>query len=246
MNTTVKRVLNACVAGLLVLGALFFASLSVKEYLPYIRNRIKTGTLQREAADRDASGRRKIDWEKLHEINEDIIAWIEIPGTKIDYPVLRCPTYSYYLHYDAEKKSNILGAIFVQPETAKDLSDTHTVIYGHNMSDRQMFGSLHSFESEDFWRKHKTIYIYQPDQDIQATVYSTYDVLDTTDTYRTEFNSSDEWQEWIDMTIEKRYYDTETEPKETDRIITLSTCSNGRSRKSRYVVNCVIESAEHF
>ena len=114
------------------------------------------------------------------------------------------------------------------------------------MRDKQMFGSLHFFEKKDFWKKHKKIYIYQPEQEIEAAVYSTYDILDSTDTYRTAFDTPDEWEEWIAMTTEKRYYDTGIDPENTERIITLSTCSNGRGRRSRYVVNCVVESVKTF
>lgn len=129
----VKRVLNVMMTAVLVLGILFFSSLSVKEYLPYARNRIQAERLQKEAAGRDEKGRRKINWKKLQKRNKDIIAWIEIPGTKVDYPIVKCPTRSYYLHHDAEGRNSILGAVFVQPETAGDFSDIHTVIYGHNM-----------------------------------------------------------------------------------------------------------------
>ena len=246
MKTSVKRVLNVMVTAVLVLGILFFSSLSVKEYLPYARNRIRTERLQKEVTGRDEEGRRKINWKKLQKKNKDIIAWIEIPGTKVDYPIVKCLSRSYYLHHDAEGRDSILGAVFVQPETAGDFSDMHTVIYGHNMRDKQMFGSLHSFEKKDFWKKHKKIYIYQPEQEIKAAVYSTYDILDSTDTYRTAFDTPDEWEEWIAMTTEKRYYDTGIDPEDTERIITLSTCSNGRGRRSRYVVNCVVESVKTF
>lgn len=115
-----------------------------------------------------------------------------MPGTKVDYPVVKCQSLSYYLHHDVEKKYNIVGSVFVQPDTAEDFSDSHTVIYGHNMKDKQMFGSLHSYESEGFWKKHKEVCIYQPGRVIQAKVYSVYDTPDGTDTYRTEFDTLDE------------------------------------------------------
>lgn len=236
-----KRGINTGVLILLILGAAYFSSLSVKEYLPYVGNHIRMDRLQKETAGRDDKGWRKINWGKLQKKNGDIIAWIEIPGTKVDYPVMKCLSFSYYLHHDVEKKSNILGSIFVQPDTAEDFSDSHMVIYGHNMRDRQMFGSLHSYESKSFWKKHKEVYIYQPGRVIQAKIYSVFDTPDGTDTYRTEFDTLDEWKEWIAMTVAKGYYDTGIEPQESDQIITLSTCSNGRGRKSRYVVNCVVE-----
>ena len=93
-----------------------------------------------------------------------------------------------------------------------------------------MFGSLHSYESERFWKKHKEVCIYQPGRVIQAKVYSVYDTPDGMDTYHTEFDMPDEWKEWIAMTLEKRYYDTGIQPQEAEQIITLSTCSNGRGR----------------
>ena len=241
MSVKAKRVIDTGVLVLLILGATYFSSLSVREYLPYVGNQIKMERLQKEVAGRDDKGWRKIDWKKLQKKNGDIIAWIEVPGTKVDYPVVKCQSLSYYLHHDVDKKYNILGSVFVQPDTAEDFSDIHTVIYGHNMRDKQMFGSLHSYESERFWKKHKEVCIYQPGRVIQAKVYSVYDTPDGTDTYRTEFDMPDEWKEWIAMTLEKRYYDTGIQPQEAEQIITLSTCSNGRGRKSRYVVNCVVE-----
>lgn len=236
----VKRVLNVMMTAVLVLGILFFSSLSVKEYLPYARNRIQAERLQKEAAGRDEKGRRKINWKKLQKRNKDIIAWIEIPGTKVDYPIVKCPTRSYYLHHDAEGRNSILGAVFVQPETAGDFSDIHTVIYGHNMRDKQMFGSLHYFESKEFFEEHRDVYIYLPGETIRAVPYSVYDCRDATDTYRIEFGSGEEWQQWQEMTVEKSYHDAGENPEPGSQVVTLSTCSNGRGRKSRFVVNCIV------
>ena len=80
-----------------------------------------------------------------------------VPGTKIDYPVLACHRWNEYLHKDYEGKDSKLGSIFIQPETKEDFSDFHTIIYGHNMRNMSMFGSLHEFEDESFFKKHKKI-----------------------------------------------------------------------------------------
>lgn len=232
----------------LLLLALMFSGLAVREYLPYwtnefemeqVRKRVTQGIDTKE----DHKGRR-IDWKKLHKMNKDIIAWIEVPGTKIDYPVLKCKSWNEYLSRDCKGNKNILGSIFVQPDAAKDFSDRHTVIYGHNMKDKQMFGSLHRYESKKFWKKHRNVYIYLPEKTMQGTIYATYDCIDTTETFYTEFPDEAAWQQWKEMTIEKSYYDTGIMPAPDDGVITLSTCSNGRGRSSRYVVHCVFQILE--
>lgn len=237
-------------SAVLILAAGVFAALAVREYLPYWSNEFSVRLLKMELEEAvqdegDAKKKRKNkDWDKLQGINEDIIAWIEVPGTKIDYPILRSPSFSYYLHRDFRKRKNVLGSVFVQPEVAEELSGQHIIIYGHNMRDKQMFGLLHNFESEKFFKEHKDVYIYQPGQILHAAVYSAYDCMDATDTYKTEFDSEDAWGEWQEMTVRRSCYHTGTEPKASDQVITLSTCSNGKGRRSRYVVNCVVREKE--
>lgn len=228
----------------LMFAAGILAMLAAREYLPYWTNQFHTLALRKELDTGQEEGQGDIedskDWDKLHKINEDIIAWIEVPGTKVDYPVLRCPSSGYYLHRDFRKRKNVLGSIFVQPETPKELSGHHTVIYGHNMRDKQMFGSLHYFESGEFFRGHREVFIYLPGETIRAVPYSVYDCQDATDTYQTEFRSEEEWRKWQEMTVEKSYHDAAEKPDSESQVLTLSTCSNGRGRKSRFVVNCIV------
>ncbi len=229
---------------LLIIGifgvAAFFMYQAWKDYRPFLQNDISLERLKKEVKQGE-DDRPDIDWDKLKKTNPDIIAWIKVKGTKIDYPVLKAKSWNYYLHRDYTGKKNRLGSIFVQPETANDFSNNHTIIYGHNMASLSMFGSLHRFEKKSFWEKHHTVYIYQQDRTILATAYSTYDCQDKTDTYLTTFETDSDWKEWIQMTKGKSYYNTGKNPKTTDRIITLSTCSNGRNHTSRYVVNCIID-----
>lgn len=234
----------------LLIMALIFTVLAVREYLPYWTNALKMEQIKKEIRQSGGKGskeehkERTINWKKLHKMNQDIIAWIEVSGTKVDYPVLKCKRWNEYLSRDYRGNKNILGSIFVQPDTAEDFSDQHTVVYGHNMRDKQMFGSLHNYEAKKFWKKHKNVYIYLPDRTIKARIYSTYDCIDMTETFYTEYPDEASWQEWKVMTAEKSYYDTGIIPKEKDNVLTLSTCSNGRGRSSRYVVHCVFQIAE--
>ena len=120
------------------------------------------------------------------------------------------------------------------------------ILYGHNMRTRSMFGSLHEFESEDFYKKYNKIYLYQPEKAMKYTVYSVYDCLDKSTTYLTDFtgNKKDErWMDWLSMTIEKNaYYPIKKKPEKEGQILTLSTCSGKKKGNDyRLVVNAVIK-----
>lgn len=185
-----------------------------------------------------------IDWEKLKKINPDIVGWIKVPGTRIDYPVLRGSRWNEYLHKDYKGESSYAGSIFIQPGAS--FEDKHLILYGHNMRTRSMFGSLHEFESEDFYKKYNKIYLYQPEKVMKYTVYSVYDCLDKSTTYLTDFtgNKKDErWMDWLSMTIEKNaYYPIKKKPEKEGQILTLSTCSGKKKGDDyRLVVNAVIK-----
>lgn len=97
---------------------------------------------------------------RLHEKYSDVYAWIEVPGTKIDYPVLQHKTDDdFYLHHDMEGDKNIYGSIYTESINNKDFKDPNTVIYGHNMRDESMFGSLKWFEDKDFFDQHLDVII---------------------------------------------------------------------------------------
>ena len=234
-----------------MLASLFFLFLAIKEYAPFFKNDIQMHELQKEVApddttEDDAAGReqklpkwagRKIDWEKLHKINPDIIAWIVVPGTKIDYPILRCKKWNEYLHKDYKGQPSKPGSIFIQPETKEDFSDFHTIIFGHNMRNKSMFGSLHSYEDESFWKKHRRIYIYQPGKAVRYRILSAYDCKDGSETYRIEYKDEKAKEEWISMIRKESYFSVKDGVKVSDHILTLSTCSNGGPRSSRYVIH---------
>ena len=251
-----RRTSGGCLSWLLTLGAILFLFLAVKEYYPFLVSDIRMKQLQEEAApeEKEEPGSkdpqkeekkvpqwadRKIDWKKLKKTNPDIIAWIVVPGTKIDYPVLSCHRWNEYLHKDYEGKDSRPGSIFVQPETAKDFSDFHTFIYGHNMRNKSMFGSLHKFEDESFFKKHKKIYVFQPGRAMRYTVFAAGGSRDGSETYRTDYKDRKAKEDWLRMIRSESYIKTEKKVTADDIILTLSTCANGGTRSSRYTVHGV-------
>ena len=243
----VRNERGGCLLWFLMMASFLFLLLAVREYAPFLKNDIRLEQLQKEVApgeeeeEKDDSmpkwASRRIDWEKLHKINPDIIAWIKVPGTKIDYPVLHCNKWNEYLHKDYSGEFNKPGSIFIQPETEKDFNDFHTIIFGHNMRNKSMFGSLHSYEEESFWRKHRMIYIYQPGKAIRYRIFAVYDCKDGSEIYRTEYKDDNAKKEWIEIIRKESYFPVNDSVKVDDHILTLSTCSNGGPRSSRYVVH---------
>ena len=96
--------------------------------------------------------------------NGDICAWIYIPGTDVDYPVLQGSDNAYYLNHDAYGEYSPDGSIFVDAGNNLDFEDFDTIIYGHNMSTGTMFKTLHNYEDDSFWESNRNVYIYLPDR----------------------------------------------------------------------------------
>ena len=119
---------------------------------------------------------QEIDFDALHEQNDEIVAWITLDGTVIDYPILCRPGDDAYYHtHNVKGQEAVAGAIYIQGSyNSTDFSDFHTVIYGHNMRDGSMFAALHKFEDEDFFNEHDTVVIYTPTQRLTYTIFAAY------------------------------------------------------------------------
>ncbi len=116
----------------------------------------------------------KVDFTGLQSQNPDICAWIYIPGTDVDYPVLKGTDNSFYLSHDAYGQYSPDGSIFVDAGCGDDFDDFDTIIYGHNMSTGTMFKTLHNYEDDEFWNENRNVYIYLPDRVIRYEVFAAY------------------------------------------------------------------------
>ena len=104
---------------------------------------------------------KNLNWKKLKGVNQDIYAWIYIPGTGVDYPVLQHPSDdSYYLNYNMNGTRGYPGCIYTEKANSKEFTDFDTVVYGHNMRNDTMFASLHNYEDQTFFNNFPYIYVY--------------------------------------------------------------------------------------
>lgn len=105
-----------------------------------------------------------VDFDSLQKENPDIYAWITIPDTVIDYPIVQSSEdNAYYLNHSAEKTDSVSGAIYSENYNKKNFDDPITLLYGHNMKDGSMFAGLHKYEEDTYFNDHKDLVIYTPD-----------------------------------------------------------------------------------
>ena len=137
----------------------------------------ETSTITKESESDSMADNHGIKWSSLKKANDDIYAWIYIPNTNVDYPIVQSSVYesdTLYLDHNIDKKPDIAGAIFSERANRKGFSDPVTVIYGHNMKNGSMFKTLHSFEDAKFFKKNKFIYIYTEKRKLTYKIYSAY------------------------------------------------------------------------
>ena len=178
-----------------------------------------------------------IDFNRLRGINEDVSGWIYIKDTDISYPVLQGPTNDYYLFRNYEKEYLVAGSIFLEATNKNDFSDDHTVVYGHNMHNGSMFGSLDKFMKEDYRDEHPYIHILLPDGTWNKyEIFGSY-IADIDDGTFTVFNdNSQEYDKYLKLIQEKNQYSNTEYPEEGEKILTLSTCTEDSDDYRRYVL----------
>lgn len=117
---------------------------------------------------------RKIDFEKLKTQNKDVVGWVYVKGTSIDYPIVRGKDNEEYLHKDFNQKKSSSGSIFLDYNCAKNFSSDNNIIYGHHMKNGTMFADLLKFREDSFLKKHDEIILYTPKRTIHLKVISAY------------------------------------------------------------------------
>lgn len=177
----------------------------------------------------------RIDLTSLRGMNSDAIGWIEIPGTAISYPVVHTTDNSFYLTHTFRKENNKSGSIFIETANQADLSDLHTIIYGHNMKDGSMFAGLKNYQKEKYWSSHPYIYLDLADGSHCYEIFSCHTAEVTDISYTIGYAADETYASFLDTLKASSLYDTGVSVGTSDAVITLSTCtSNG---KDRFVVH---------
>ena len=122
----------------------------------------------------EPSGYLQIDFAGLQAVNPDVIAWIDIPGLSVSYPVVQGEDNSYYLHHLFTGEYNSSGSIFADCHNQPDFTDQNTIIYGHNMKTGSMFQNLHNYQEREFFDNNRDVTIYTPDAIRHYKIFAAY------------------------------------------------------------------------
>ena len=162
--------------------------------------------------------------EELKAINGNYEMWIEIPNTKINYPVVQTEDNEYYLKHSFKNESNMSGTIFVDYRNNID-EDKNIILYGHNMRNGSMFNNITKFKEDSFFNDNDTINIIRNNTLYQYEIFSVYVEDESKVTLDTEFIDEEAFEKYVSNQSSKSMYNKDITISKEDKIITLVTCS---------------------
>lgn len=210
----------------------------------YKVNKIKEEINEIMSEDNDSSevnnGEIINSYDKLKEINPDIVGWLTVPGTNIDYPVVRTTDNSYYLTRNVYKEDDYNGWVFMDYRNSTNELDDNTIIYAHNrFTSGVMFGTLTKVRKKNWLEKKENHFITFNSLYEENTweVFSIYGIDVTSDYLMTNFLDTKDKKEFLEMLTKRSEYDFNVKVDENDKILTLSTCLDNNKR---FVVHAVL------
>ena len=215
-------------AGLVYLGRMYYIEYTGEKKNTGMQTFYNTSAITKQE---DKVVPNPIDFKTLKKTNNELYAWIKVPGTRVDYPVAQSASDDFfYLHHDYKKNYLFAGTLYTELCNSKNFDDPITLIYGHNMytDDGPMFTTLHRFENQQFFDKHNKFYIYTESHILTYKIFSAFRYDD-----RHIMNSFDFSEEKVlkgfqdtllnPRTIEK-YVRNDTTLDKNSKVVILSTC----------------------
>lgn len=181
----------------------------------------------------------EVDFAALREINSDVVGWIYIPGTRINYPILHGDTNDTYLYHLMTGEYNSSGSIFLDANVTSDFSAQNSPIHGHHMKNGTMFADIADYRDQSFYEAHPVAMLLTPEGNYYVRIFSGYVTDAWDDVWNTSF-SEDAFASWLRKAERQSYFTSDVIPSTEDRIVTFSTCTY-EYNEARFVVHGVLE-----
>ncbi len=176
-----------------------------------------------------------VDFEELMRVNPDVVGWIYCENTKISYPILQSDDNDAYLHTMIDGSYNKAGSIFMDYRSSPDFDDLGTIIYGHNMKNDSMFGTLNEYKKQDYFDVHPYMWMLTPEKTYKLVIIAALDTLDDSIAYDIPLNE-DELSEYLKWAVKHSDIETGADISDIERVVTLSTCYSSSYDNTRYIV----------
>lgn len=192
----------------------------------------------------DVNMGRNVDFTALSEQEPDIYAWITIPETSIDYPILQSgddkTDEDYWLNHNMDGTAGYPGTIFTEKMFGKDFKTFNTVIYGHNMKNQTMFGGIHNYSNKEYFENHKYVYVYTPQMVYKYEIVCSATISDihlavAYNGYKTE----QQRQQFLNYLLSSADIVNDIDTGIYDNYITLSTCTSSDTQRFVVLAKCI-------
>lgn len=172
-----------------------------------------------------------VDWDMLRQTNSEIIAWLYCPDTVINYPVVQSTDNEKYLTVNFSGNYNVGGAIFADYNSVIGIRSSHLIIYGHNMKDSSMFGTLQKFADEDYVKEHPVFYLLTPDQAYRVDLLDCLTIGATLDNYPNYFSESGSLESYVGRLSSMAYWVNYAADYQNHQLLTMSTCTGSDAER---------------
>lgn len=176
-----------------------------------------------------------VDFEALMQENSDIIGWLYCENTPINYPVVQADDNDYYLRRDLHGEYLRTGTLFADFRCPAVGTGQNHIIYGHNMKNASMFGTLINYNEQEYYEAHPVLYYLTPDKDYRIDLFSGFTADANSDIYRTEIGDAEEFEAFLQELTARSTFTSGVSVSGDEHIVMLSTCSYDFNN-ARYVV----------
>ena len=179
---------------------------------------------------KENSDESKIDFAKLREKNKEIVGYLKVNGTNINYVVVKGKDNNYYLNHNLYKEYSVFGSIFMDYRDKLNDADKNIIIYGHNTKDGSMFGSLKNILTKEWYEKedNHVIELVLENKTLVYQVFSTYSIKAEDYYISTNFKNNNEFSKFVKKLKNRSKYNYDVDVTGEDNILTLSTCASNR------------------
>ena len=237
-----KAILNLVIY-IMLLSILLYSGIKIYKWYKdktnnnKIAEQIKDTVIIEEKNEDENKKEYKIDFNKLKDQNNETIAWLKINNTNVEYPVVKGTNNSFYLNHSFDKSKNSAGWIFADYKNKFDNTDKNIVIYGHNMRDGSMFGSMLNILDAKWYENEENtnITLYTENEKCIYKVFSIYKIENEDYYIKTEFSDDNNFEQFVNTIKKRSIKEFNTDVSKDDNILTLSTCAN--NNKYRVVLH---------